>query len=182
MFALSQILCFTETYSVVMLNSTFGNERWAFPRYFEYDIARGPGNSRVEWIRVFTPGMWQPVAEPTLGPAPDHASTYQWRRVYHFDVCCPRDSTGGTTADAHALPVLLHVAISILCTLDCRPRRRLRFRMVLGVNLLPRRATILILTGTSDSDAWADCCLKLIDLFCVSSWGNGRSLCPKSCS
>ena len=106
MFVLSQTLCFTETHSVVMLTSTFGNERWAFPRYFEYDIVRGPGNSRVEWIRVYTPGMWQPVAESTLGPAPDHASTYrEWRRVHHFDVCWPRDSTGGTTADALALPV-----------------------------------------------------------------------------
>ena len=88
-------LCFTATHSVIILNSTFGNERWAFPRYSEYDIVRGPGNSRVEWIRVCTPGTWQPVAESTLGPAPDHASTYRdWRRVYHFDVCWPRDSTG----------------------------------------------------------------------------------------
>ena len=46
------------------------------------------------------------MAESTLGPAPDHASTYrEWRRVYHFDVCWPRDSTGGTAADALALPV-----------------------------------------------------------------------------
>ena len=89
MFVLSQTLCFTETHSVVMLNSTLGNERWAFPRYFEYDIVRGPGISRVEWIRVYTPGMWQPVAESTLGPAPDHR---EWRRVYHFDVYWPRDS------------------------------------------------------------------------------------------
>ena len=64
MFVLSQTLCFIVTHSVVML-----------PRYFEYNIERGPGNSRVEWIRVYTPGMWQPVAESTLGPAPDHAST-----------------------------------------------------------------------------------------------------------
>ena len=66
MFALSQILCFTGTYSVVMLNSTFGNERRAFPRYFEYDIVRGPGNSRVEWIRVFTCGRI--YLRPSSGP------------------------------------------------------------------------------------------------------------------
>ena len=95
MFVLSQTLCFIVTHSVVML-----------PRYFEYSIERGPGNTRVEWIRVYTPGMWQPVAESTLGPAPDRASTYrEWRRVYHFDVYLPRDSTGGTTADALATPV-----------------------------------------------------------------------------
>ena len=81
-----------------MLNSTFGNERWAFPRYFEYNIVRGPGNTRVEWIRVYIPGAWQPVAESALGPAPDVSSTCrEWRRFYHFDVCWPRDSTGGTT-------------------------------------------------------------------------------------
>ena len=89
-----------------MLNSTFGNERWAFPRYFEYNIVRGPGNTRVEWIRVYIPGAWQPVAESTLGLAPDDSSTYrEWRRFYHFDVYWPRDSAGGTTADALALPV-----------------------------------------------------------------------------
>ena len=71
------------------------------PHYFEYHIERG-----VEWIRVYTPGMWQPVAESTLGPTPDRASTYrEWRRVYHFDVCLPRDSTGGTTAHPNATPV-----------------------------------------------------------------------------
>ena len=131
-----------------MLNSTFGNERWAFPRNFEYDIVRGPGNSRVEWIRVYTPGTWQPVAESTLGPAPDHASTYrEWRRVYHFDV--PRTAgllrvllrgsiEIGTHVDTNALST--HVQVldrQISCTLDCHPRRHLRFRMVLGVNLLP---------------------------------------------
>ena len=49
-----RLLCPIEAHSVVMLNSTFGNERWAFPRYFEYNIVRGPGNTRVEWIRVYT--------------------------------------------------------------------------------------------------------------------------------
>ena len=83
-------------------------------------IVRGPGNSRVEWIRVYTPGTWQPVAESTLGPAPDHASTdREWRRVYHFDLHWPRDSTGGTThcgcpRTAGLLRVLLHVAIARL--------------------------------------------------------------------
>ena len=60
MAVLSQTLCFIVTHSVVML-----------PRYFEYSIERGPGNTRVEWIRVYTPGMWQPVAESTLGPTED---------------------------------------------------------------------------------------------------------------
>ena len=34
----------------------------------------------MEWIRVYTPGMWQPVAESTLGPTPDRASTYRESR------------------------------------------------------------------------------------------------------
>ena len=67
----------------------------------------------------------------------------------------------GTRADTNALATHVQaLGPQISCTLDCRPRRRLRFRMVLGANLLPHRATILILTGTSDIDAWADCCLK----------------------
>ena len=44
--------------------------------------------------------------------------------------------------------------------MDCCPRRRLQFLMARGVNLLPRQAMILILTGTSDIDAWTECCLK----------------------
>ena len=38
-----------------MFNSTTA-ERWPFPRYFVYNIVRGPGNTRVEWIRVYIPG------------------------------------------------------------------------------------------------------------------------------
>ena len=56
----------------------------------------------------------------------------------------------GTRGDTNAL--VTHVQTldrQILCTLDCRPRQRLRFRTALDVNLLPHRATILILTGTS---------------------------------
>ena len=88
-----------------MFNSTT-TERWPFPRYFEYNIVRGPGNTRVERIRVYIPGQWQPVAESTLGPAPDDSSTYRkWRRFYHFEVYWPRDSTGGTIADSLAQPV-----------------------------------------------------------------------------
>ena len=34
-------------------------------------------NTRVEWIRVYVPGPWQPVADSTLGPAPDSTSTYR---------------------------------------------------------------------------------------------------------
>ena len=57
----------------------------------------------LEWIRIYTPGPWQPVATATLGRAPDHASTYrEWRRAYHFDVYLPRDSTGGSATVSYA--------------------------------------------------------------------------------
>ena len=71
-----------------MFNSTIcGTARWSLPRYFEYDIVNGPASTSVEWIRVYVPGPWQPVAESTLGPAPDDTTTYrEWRRFYHFDV------------------------------------------------------------------------------------------------
>ena len=173
-FVLSQTLCFIVTYSVVML-----------PRYFEYNIERGPGNSRVEWIRVYTPGMWQPVAESTLGPAPDHASTHrEWRRVYHFDVYWPRDSTGGPTADALATPVSYasyhtwqfrdwHTR-GYQCLGDPRPYIGSTDFVPAGLSSSsvssvpdgawrepsPHRATILILTGMSDIDALTECCLK----------------------
>ena len=62
------------------------------PRYFEYDIVNGPASTSVEWIRVYVPGPWHPVAENTLGPAPEDSATYrEWRKVYHFDVYWPRD-------------------------------------------------------------------------------------------
>ena len=49
---------------------------------------------------------WQPVAESTLGPAPDDTTTYrERRRFYHFDVCWPSDSTGGTTMRSVSQPV-----------------------------------------------------------------------------
>ena len=90
-----------------MFNSTiFGTDRWAVPRYFEYDIVNGPANTRVEWIRVYVPGPWQPIADSTLGPTPDSTSTYRdWRRFYHVEVYWPRDSTGGTTLDSFSQPV-----------------------------------------------------------------------------
>ena len=99
MYLLSQTsFCLIVADSVVMFNSTT-TERWPFPRYFGYNIVRGPGNTGVEWIRVYISGQWQPVAESTLGPAPDDSSTYrEWRRFYHFEVYWPRDSTGGTIA------------------------------------------------------------------------------------
>ena len=72
-----------------------------YPHYVEYHIERG-----LEWIRIYTPGPWQPVATATLGRAPDHASTYrEWRKSYHFDVCLVTDSTGGTTADPNVRPI-----------------------------------------------------------------------------
>ena len=72
-----------------------------YPHYFEYHIERG-----VEWIRIYTPGPWQPVATATLGRAPDYASTYrEWRKSYHFDVYLPADSTGGTAADPNVMPI-----------------------------------------------------------------------------
>ena len=155
MFVLSQTLCFTVTHSVVMLNSTFGNERWAFPRYFEYNIERGPGNSRVEWMFTHRAcgSLWQNPPSAQLRTTRPHVVNGAESTTF---VHSPRDST----ADALALPVsyvsLAHAGTptrQISCTLDCRPHRRLRFRMALGVNLLPHRATILILTGTSDIDA-----------------------------
>ena len=70
------------------------------PHYFEYHIERG-----VEFIRIYTPGPWQPVATDTLVRAPDYASTYrEWRKSYHFDVHLPEDSTGGTAADPNVMP------------------------------------------------------------------------------
>ena len=72
-----------------------------YPHYFEYHIERG-----VEWIRIYTPGPWQPVATATLGRAPDYASTCrEWRKSYHFDVYVPADSTGGTAADPNVMPI-----------------------------------------------------------------------------
>ena len=88
-----------------MFNSTI-TERWPVPHYFEYDIVNAAGNTHVEWIRVYKPGPWQPVADSTLGPAPsDTFSYWEWRRFYHFEVYWPRDSTGGTTLDAFIQPV-----------------------------------------------------------------------------
>ena len=71
------------------------------PHYFEYHIERG-----VEWIRIYTPGPWQPVATATLGRPPDYASTCrEWRKSYHFNVYLPADSTGGTAADPNVMPI-----------------------------------------------------------------------------
>ena len=70
------------------------------PHYFEYRIERG-----VEWIRIYTPGTWRPVATDTLVRAPIYASTCrEWRKSYHFDVYLPEDSTGGTAADPNVTP------------------------------------------------------------------------------
>ena len=57
----------------------YGAARWVgiLPRYFDYDIVNGPANTRVEWIRIYVPGPWHPVAENTLGPAPDDSTTYR---------------------------------------------------------------------------------------------------------
>ena len=91
--------CLQAAYLVGMFNSTIcGTARWSLPRYFEYDIVNGPANTSVQWVRVYVPGPWQPVADSTLGPAPDDTTTYrEWRRFYHFDVYWPSDSTGDTT-------------------------------------------------------------------------------------
>ena len=84
----------------------YGAAQWVLPRYFDYDIVNGPANTRVEWIRIYVPGPWHPVAENTLGPAPDDSTTYrEWRKVYHFEVYWPRDSTGGTNTGAVSQPV-----------------------------------------------------------------------------
>ena len=109
MFLLSQTpFCLTAANSVVMFNSTTAG-RWPFLHYFEYNIVRGPGNTRVEWIPVYIPGPWQPVAESTLGPAPDDSSTYrEWRMFYHFEVYWPRDSTGGTSPSRSPMRPFIH--------------------------------------------------------------------------
>ena len=79
---------------------------WALPHYFDYDIVNGPANTSVEWIRIYVPGPWHPVAENTLGPAPEDSTTYrEWRKVYHFEVYWPRESTGGTNMGAVSQPV-----------------------------------------------------------------------------
>ena len=103
MFMLSQISrfhgpwsCLTAIGSRIMFNSTTTG-RWPVPRYFEYDIVAGPGDSVSEWIGVYMPGPWQPVADFTLGPAPGLPSTYrEWHKFYIFEVYWPCDSTGGT--------------------------------------------------------------------------------------
>ena len=70
------------------------------PQYFEYQIDRG-----VEWIRIYSPGIWRPVPEDAPVPDPLYASTYrEWRRSYHFQVYWSEDSTGGTTMDPIATP------------------------------------------------------------------------------
>ena len=93
---------------VDMFNSTiYGAARWTLPRYFEYDIVNGPAGTSVEWIRVYVPGPWQPVAENTLGPAPEDPTTYrEWRKVYHFDV------QYGLCFPAGLICVLLYMAVS----------------------------------------------------------------------
>ena len=45
----------------------------------------------------------------------------------------------------------------ISCLMEFRPRRRLQFQMARGVNLLPHRAMIPILIGTSLIHAWTEC-------------------------
>ena len=68
--------------------------------YFEYHIERG-----VEWIRIYTPGTWRPVATDTLVRAPNYASTYrEWRKSDHFEVYLPEDSARGTAADPNVTP------------------------------------------------------------------------------
>ena len=60
----------------------------------------------MEWIRIYVPGQWHPVAPDTLGPAPDDSTTYrEWRKVHHFEVYWPRESTGGTTTGTVLQPV-----------------------------------------------------------------------------
>ena len=70
------------------------------PQYFEYQIDRG-----VEWIRIYSAGIWRPVPEDAPVPDPLHVSTYrEWRRSYHFQVYWSEDSTGGTTTDPIVTP------------------------------------------------------------------------------
>ena len=100
MYLLSQTpFCLIAADSVVMFNSTT-TERWPFPRYFEYNIVCGPGNTRVEWTRVYIPG--HAVAESVNRP---RMTCLLIVRFYHFEVYWPRDSTGGTIADSPAQPV-----------------------------------------------------------------------------
>ena len=59
---------------------------------------------QVEWIRVYVPGPWQPVADFTLGTAPDDTLTYR-RRFYHFEVHCPSEGTASITLESFPQPV-----------------------------------------------------------------------------
>ena len=70
--------CLTSVVSRIMSNSTM-NGRWTIPRYF--DIVAGPGDYFSKWIRVYTPGQWQPVVDSTMGPPPELRHTYQeWQK------------------------------------------------------------------------------------------------------
>ena len=77
-----------------MFNSTVhGATRWDLPRYFDYDIVHGRAGTSVEWIRIYVPGQ-------------DDSTTYrEWRKVYHFEVYWPRESTGGTNTGTVLQPV-----------------------------------------------------------------------------
>ena len=74
------------------------------PQYFEYQIDRG-----VEWIRIYSPGIWRPVPEDAPVPDPLYASTYrEWRRSYHFQVYWSED---GSYSHAQRLCVLSRVGV-----------------------------------------------------------------------
>ena len=174
--------CLKVAYSVGMFNSTiFGTDRWSLPRYFEYDLVNGHATTRGEWIRVYVPGPWQPVADSTLGPAPDDTSTYrEWRRFYHLEVYWPREGitllwnlfrsrspmhpfkhgiiVTGTPEDTNGLAIRTRALRAHLSLRDRRtsctlvcPLRR-HPRALMVADVRPRFSMIFNLIGASDID------------------------------
>ena len=96
-----------------MFNCTvYGTARWVLPRYFDYDIVNGAANTSVEWIRIYVPGPWHPVAVNTLGPTPDDSTTYrEWRKVYHFEVYWPREAQAAPIQVLFRNRYLMHPSI-----------------------------------------------------------------------
>ena len=71
-------------------------DMWSVPRYFEYEIVAGPGDSVQEWIRIFTPGSWRLLSATVATPPEALPSTFrEWKKFYIFETYYILDSTGG---------------------------------------------------------------------------------------
>ena len=146
-----------------MFNSTVqGAAGWVLPRYFDYDIVNGPANTSVEWIRIYVPGQWHPVAANTLGPAPEDSTTYrEWRKVHHFEVYWPRKKHGFTTG--------------ILCNLLYLVLQGLGHQGIptSGSSTTQHREASFRFGCTGPHVCWIDLLLGIIQFTCPSStsWG-----------